>query len=151
MLRQHLLNSLLDFKHCAYGTNIIMNSNIISHIKRTYSHAKLGNGNKIVVARLSADLKEEYSNSLSVAVNGEVTNNHRWQAVTVYKYYIIVYVGETTSQSFNMVIDTLLNVKEIRKIELSEQMVKEIRITDDAKNVEVISEKDVIRVYKLFN
>jgi hypothetical protein len=47
-----------------------MNSNIIQHIKRTYSHSKLGNGNKIVVARLTADLKEELFNCVSVSVNG---------------------------------------------------------------------------------
>jgi hypothetical protein len=128
-----------------------MNSELIAHIKRTYSHAKLGNGNKIVVARLSADLKEDFSNRLTVAVNGEVRNNYRCQTVTVDKYYIMVYVGETTSQRFNMVLDTLLNVKEVRKIELTEKMVKEIRITADAANVEVITDKDIVRVYKLFN
>ena len=133
-------------------TNNKMNSNIISNIKQIYSHAKLGNGNKIVVARLTADLKEELFTSVSVSVNGEASRRSKTTNVTVDKYYIVVYVGETANQKFNMVLDTLNNVREVRKFKLTEKTVNEIRITEDAKHIEVISGKDnVVHVYGLFN
>jgi hypothetical protein len=51
-----------------------------------------------------------------------------------------------------MVLDTLDNVREVRRFELNEKWVNEIRITEDAKRVEVISGKDiVVHVYGLFN
>ena len=127
-----------------------MNS-VVLHIKHTYSHAKLGTGNKVVVARLAADLKVETLELVSVSVNGEATSEKLTEKKTIDKYYIVVYVGETDQPKFNMVLDALLNVREVRKFELTEKSVKEIRITADAKHVEVISGKDnFVHVYGLF-
>ena len=128
-----------------------MNSAIVAHIKRTYSHAKLGNGNKVVLARLTADLKVETLERVSVSVNGEATSDKWTQNVAVDKYFIVVYVGETTEPKFNAVLHTLTNVKAVRTFELAEKSVNEIRITDDAKHIEVISGKNNVHVYTMFN
>lgn len=126
-----------------------MNSAIVAHIKRTYSHAKLGNGNKVVLARLTADLKVETLERVAISVNGEATSDKWTQNVAVDKYFIVVYVGETTEPKFNAVVHTLTNVKAVRTFELAEKSVNEIRITDDAKHIEVISNN--VNVYGLFN
>ena len=126
-----------------------MNYAIVAHIKRTYSHAKLGNGNKVVLARLTADLKVETLERLAVSANGEATSDKWTQNVAVDKYFIAVFVGETTEPNFNAVLHTLNNVREVRKFELAEKTVNEIRITDDAKHIEVISKN--VNVYGLFN
>jgi hypothetical protein len=126
-----------------------MNSAIVAHIKRTYSHAKIGNGNKVVLARLTADLKVETLERLAVSANGEATSDKWTQNVAVDKYFIAVFVGETTEPNFNAVLHTLNNVREVRKFELAEKTVNEIRITDDAKHIEVISKN--VNVYGLFN
>ena len=128
-----------------------MNSAIVAHIKRTYSHGKLGNGNKVVLARLTADLKVETLERVSVSVNGEATSDKWTQNVAVDKYFIVVYVGETTEPKFNAVLHTLTNVKAVRTFELAEKSVNEIRITDDAKHIEVISGKNNVHVYTMFN
>lgn len=128
-----------------------MNSEIVAHINHTYSHAKIGNGNKVVLARLTADLKVETLERVSVSVNGEATSDKWTQNVAVDKYFIVVYVGETSEPKFNAVVHTLTNVKAVRTFELAEKSVNEIRITDDAKHIEVISGKNNIHVYTMFN
>jgi hypothetical protein len=128
-----------------------MSCNVVSHIKRTYSHAKIGNGNKVVLARLTADLKVETMERVSISPVGEATIVKWPQNVSVEKYYIVVFVGETDEPKFNAVLHTLNNVREVRKFELAEKTVNEIRITDDAKHIEVISgKKNEVRVYNLF-
>lgn len=134
-----------------------MDALIATHFNRAFAHEKLGNGNKRVIARVSGDVLEIYTNEVTVDANGTArTSNTYSPFYKVNWFYITISTGKTDEPNFNCIVHRLDDVKEVRQLRLPETVteVVEMRFSANARKLVVVCRVGVtiaIYQYDTFN
>jgi hypothetical protein len=118
-----------------------MDQLVAKYFSRAFAHEKLGNGNKRVIARVSGDVLEIYTNEVTVDANGTArTSNTYSPFYKVNRFYITISTGKTDEPKFNCIVHRLDDVKQVRQLRLPETVteVVEMRFSANARKLVVV-------------